>query len=132
MMIADTLRGMAMAAVVAVPLLAYAGGSNYAVAPGTRPVVSGKISEWPVPTPRFARDPAPGPDGAIYITVMFGNRIARFDPGTRTFKEWEMPPGARPHGLLVDRGGQVWYTGNGNGTIGHLDPGTGKVIEHKD
>jgi len=32
---------------------------------------------------------------------------------------------------LVDRDGQVWYTGNGNGTIGHLDPSTGKVIEHK-
>src|SRR5438552_18804525 len=126
-MLADAVRGMAIAAVVAVPLFAHAGGSNYAVAPGARPVVSGKISEWPAPTPQFARDPAPGPDGAIYITVIFGNRIARFDPCTRTFKEWDMPPGARPHGLLVDRGGQVWYTGHGNGTIGHLDPGTGQV-----
>jgi virginiamycin B lyase len=25
----------------------------------------------------------------------------------------------------------VWYTGNGNGTIGHLDPATGKVVEYK-
>src|SRR5881397_2889158 len=89
---------MAIAAVVAVPLFAHAGGSNYAVAPGARPVVSGKISEWPVPTPQFACDPAPGPDGAIYITVMFGNRIARFDPRTRTFKEWEMRRGLGPTG----------------------------------
>jgi virginiamycin B lyase len=125
MTIAETVRRLAIAAVVVAPLIAHAGGSNYAVAPGARPVVSGKISEWPVPTPQFARDPAPGPDGAIYIAVMFGNRIARFDPRTRTFKEWELPQGARPHGLLVDRGGQVWYTGNGNGTIGHIDPGTG-------
>jgi virginiamycin B lyase len=110
---------------------AHAGGSNYGIVPGARPQFEGKISEWPVPTPKFARDPAPGPDGNIYVSVMFGNKIARFDPRTKTFKEWDLPEGARPHGLLVDREGQVWYTGNGNGTIGHLDPATGKVVEHR-
>ena len=70
-------RGIVVAGVIAVPLLAHAGGSNYAVAPGARPTVTGKISEWSVPTPQFARDPAPGPDGAIYIAVMSGNKIAR-------------------------------------------------------
>ena len=113
-------RTVAVTIVIALPLLAHAGGSNYGVAPGARTDPAGKISEWPVPTPQFARDPAPGPDGAIYIAVMFGNKIARFDPRTQTFKEWDLPVGARPHGLLVDRDGQVWYTGNGDGTIGHL------------
>src|SRR5262252_4680359 len=127
----SSMRGLMIGVVVALPVLAHAGGSNYGMAPGARPELSGKISEWPVPTPQFARDPAPGPDGAIYIAVMFGNKIARFDPRTRAFKEWELPAGARPHGLLVDRHGQVWYTGNGNGTIGHLDPVTGKVVEYK-
>jgi virginiamycin B lyase len=108
-----------------------AGGSNYAIAPGARPALQGKVSEWAVPTPQFARDPAPGPDGNIYIAVMRGNKIARFDTRAKAFKEWDLPPGAHPHGLLVDRDGQVWYTGNGNGTIGHLDPATGKVTEHK-
>ncbi|HSB69026.1 MAG TPA: PQQ-binding-like beta-propeller repeat protein [Candidatus Methylomirabilis sp.] len=110
---------------------AWAGGSNYGITPGSRPNLEGRISEWAVPTPRFARDPAAGPDGNIYIAVMNGNKIARFDHRTKTFKEWDLPSGARPHGLLVDRTGQVWYTGNGNGTIGRLDPATGKVIEHK-
>lgn len=110
---------------------AWAGGSNYGITPGARSTIEGKISEWPVPTPRFARDPAPGPDGNIYIAVMKGNKIARFDTRTEKFTEWDLPPGARPHGLLVDRTGQVWYTGNGNGTIGQLDPATGKVIEHR-
>jgi virginiamycin B lyase len=109
---------------------AVAGGSNYAVAPGTR-ALAGKISEWPVPTPKFARDPAVGPDGNIYITVMNASRIARFDVKTKQFTEWDMPDGARPHGLLADREGRVWYTGNGNGTIGEFDPATGKVKEHK-
>jgi virginiamycin B lyase len=110
---------------------AAAGGSNYGIAPGALPDVAGKVREWPVPTPNFARDPAPGPDGNIYISVMNGNKIARFDTKTEKFNEWDLPRGARPHGLLVDSDGIVWYTGNGNGTIGQFDPKTGKVIEHK-
>lgn len=122
---------LAALAVVGCVAVAHAGGSNYGIAIGSRPALSGTISEWPVPTPEFARDPAPGPDGSIFIAVMNGNRIARFDPQAKTFKEWDLPAGARPHGLLVDRRGTVWYTGNGNGTIGQLDPATGKVTSHK-
>jgi virginiamycin B lyase len=109
---------------------AHAGGSNYAIAPGTLTSFSGKVSEWPVPTPRFARDPAAGPDGNIYVTVMSGNKIARFDTKTHTFKEWELASGHHPHGLLVDKQGIVWTTGNGNGTLGRLDPATGKFTEY--
>src|SRR5688572_28195911 len=108
---------------------AIGGGSNYGIAPGTHAMLAGKVSEWPVPTPRFARDPAPAPDGSIYISVMSGNKVARFDPKTQTFKEWDMPPGHRPHGLLVDKQGVVWTTGNGNGTIGRLEPASGKITE---
>jgi len=112
-------------------LCAAAGGSNYNVAPGTLPAVAGKVTEWSVPTPKFARDPAPAPDGSIFITVMHGDKIARFDPKTHQFREWDLPRGAHPHGLLVDKQGIVYYTGNGNGTIGRLDPATGKVTEFK-
>jgi len=121
------MRGLLFAALF--PALAVAGGSNYGVTPGSRDV-AGKITEWGVPTPKFARDPAPGPDGNIYIAVMNGNRIARFDTKAKTFKEWDLPEGARPHGLVVARDGKVFYTGNGNGSIGELDPATGKVVSH--
>ena len=110
---------------------AAAGGSNYNVVPGALPTVAGKVSEWNVPTPKFARDPAPAPDGSIFITVMHGDRIARFDPKTHQFREWDLPHGSHPHGLLVDKQGIVYYTGNGNGTIGRLDPATGKVTAFK-
>src|SRR3990167_7503222 len=113
-----------------VPLAAFAGGSNYGITPGAHPNLACKVSEWPVPTPEFARDPAPGPDGNIYISVMHGNKIARFDTATRKFTEWDLPSGARPHGLPVDSDGIVWYTANGAGAIGRLDPKTGKVIHH--
>jgi virginiamycin B lyase len=84
-----------------------------------------------VPTPLFARDPAVAPDGSIYIAVMTGNKVARFDPKTQSFKEWDLPAGHRPHGLLVDKHGTVWTTGNGNGTIGKLDPVSGRMTEFK-
>jgi len=108
-----------------------AGGSNYTVQPGSNPSFTGSVREWSVPTPAFARDPAPAPDGTIYITVMHADKIARFDPTSEKFKEWSLPAGAHPHGLLVDGQGLVWYTGNGNGTIGRLDPSTGKVTEFR-
>ena len=111
--------------------IAFAGGSNYTVSPGSIAKFEGKVQEWPVPTPEFARDPAPAPDGSIFISVMHGNKIARFDPKTEKFKEWDLPRGAHPHGVLVDADNTAWYTGNGNGTIGHLDPATGKVTEYK-
>ena len=91
--------------------------------------MKGQVTEWNVPTPKFARDPAPAPDGTIYITVMMGDKIAHFDPKTKQFREWDLPNGTHPHGLVVDKHGIVFYTGNGNGTLGRLDPATGRVTE---
>ncbi|MDP3844737.1 MAG: hypothetical protein Q8Q81_19590 [Oxalobacteraceae bacterium] len=115
------------------PALAAAGGSNYTVTPGiSQP--TGKISEWPVPTPKFARDPAAAPDGRIYIAVMHGNKLARFDPAAQTFDEWALPDDTRPHGLVVDEKGTVWMTGNGNGTLLEIPFEQGRpgpMIAHK-
>lgn len=120
-----------IASLTVVALSAHAGGSNYGVTPGALQQVAGRVSEWPVPTPRFARDPAPGADGNIYIAVMQGNKIARFDTRAHKFTEWDLPGGARPHGLLVDADGIVWYTANGDGSIGRLDPTTGRIAEFR-
>ena len=125
------MKRIAIAVAAAAVGAALAGGSNYNVTPGTLATVKGQVTEWNVPTPKFARDPAPAPDGSIYIAVMQGNKIARFDPVSKQFREWDLPEGAKPHGLIVDKQGIVFYTGNGNGTIGRLDPATGKVTEYK-
>jgi virginiamycin B lyase len=42
-------------------------------------------------------------------------------------QEYATPAGSRPHDAVPDRYGAVWYAGQGNGTVGRLDPSTGDV-----
>jgi virginiamycin B lyase len=109
---------------------ALAGGLSSSVLPGARDI-SGKISEWPVPTHKYARDPAVGPDGNIYFAVRAGDKIARFEPKAKRFQEWGIPAGMQPRGLVVARDGKVLFGGAGNGAIGELDPTTGKTRIYK-
>lgn len=88
-----------------------------------------KISEWQLPAPMFGRSVAAAPDGAIYIAVPNDNKVVRFDPRTLLFREWEMPQGHQPNGIVVDRTGTVWTAGFGNGTIGRLRPATNMIAE---
>lgn len=113
-----------------VSLCASAGGSHYGVAPGAR-VIEDKVSEWPVPTPRFVRDPTPAPDGSIYLVALGGNKLVRFEPATETFREWDLPEDTHPHSVLIDGEGIAWLTGKGNGTILEFHPDTGKSVAHR-
>ncbi len=112
------------------PPAARAGGSNYGITPGAR-AIEGRVSEWPVPAPQFARDPTPAPDGGIYFVVMGGDKLGRFDPKTQSFREWDLPEGTHPHSVLVDAGGVAWLTGKGNGTIVEFHAGSGKEVIHR-
>ena len=105
---------------------ALAGGSTGGVTPGARNI-SGKISEWRVPTPSYVRDPAIGTDGKVYFAVWAGDKIASFDPKSKRFHEWDVPADMQPRGLLVARDGKVLFNGIGNNSIGELDPYTGKL-----
>lgn len=108
----------------------FAADSNVGVSPAAGEI-SGKISEWAVPTPKYPRDPAASPDGYIYFAVKRGDRIARFDPRSRRFREWDVPAGTLPNGVVVAVDGKVIFGGFGNGTINELDPSTGKLREYK-
>jgi virginiamycin B lyase len=43
--------------------------------------------------------------------------------------EFAVPAGTHPHDVAAAADGGVWYTGQQNGTLGHLDPATGAVKE---
>ena len=42
-------------------------------------------------------------------------------------REYPVPRGARPHDVAPARDGGVWYTAQGSGDLGHLDPATGRT-----
>jgi virginiamycin B lyase len=44
-------------------------------------------------------------------------------------QEYDVPGGSRPHDVAVAADGRVWYTAQGSGELGRLDPATGEVDE---
>jgi virginiamycin B lyase len=50
-------------------------------------------------------------------------------PQAAQVQEYDVPVGSRPHDVAVEADGTVWYTAQGSGKLGRLDPGTGAVEE---
>ncbi len=44
-------------------------------------------------------------------------------------QEFDVPAGTHPHDVAPATDGGIWYTGQQNGVLGHLDPATGSVRE---
>src|SRR6202795_3782268 len=91
------------------------------------------IREWDVPTKGAnPHDPAVGPDGALWFTEQYMNKLGRLDPATGTMREYPLKTSkSGPHGLVADKEGNIWYTGNYAGLIGKLNPRTGETTEYK-
>ena len=51
----------------------------------------------------------------------------QLDPKTGEMREFKLPAGTTPHSIINDRDGYIWFTGNGNGTVGRLDPRTSDI-----
>jgi virginiamycin B lyase len=49
--------------------------------------------------------------------------------GALRVREYPVPAGSRPHDVAPAADGTVWYTAQGSGELGRLDPSTGKVEE---
>ena len=43
-------------------------------------------------------------------------------------QEYEVPPGSRPHDVAPAPDGAVWYTAQGSGELGRLDPESGQTV----
>jgi virginiamycin B lyase len=48
-------------------------------------------------------------------------------PTPISVREYPVPPGSRPHDVAPARDGGVWYTAQGSGELGWLDPKTGRT-----
>ncbi|MBI3708207.1 MAG: lyase [Proteobacteria bacterium] len=50
-------------------------------------------------------------------------------PAEVVIQDFPTPSGARPHDIAPGPDGTVWYTAQGQGALGRLDPKTGKIIQ---
>lgn len=46
-----------------------------------------------------------------------------------TFQQFSLPEGSRPHDVAPGTDGTVWYTAQGSGAVGRLDPASGTITE---
>ena len=85
--------------------------------------------EWVAPTlGQRPRDPLQRPDGTIWWDGQFISLIGRLNPTTGEMKEFKLDPASKPHSIVDDAAGNIWYLGNGNGTIGKFVPATLRKI----
>lgn len=90
-----------------------------------------QVVEFPITIEvSFPRDPAPAPDGSVWFVAMHSDKVVHFDPATKAFKAYALAGGARPHGVVVDGGGEAWITEMGGNRISRLDPATGKLTHY--
>src|SRR5216117_1033370 len=89
------------------------------------------FDDWTVPTPNsFPHDPAFGAGNTLWYSGQGSNKLGRVDMTSGQFREFDLPRGHGPHGLVADRDGNIWYTANAAGAIAKLDPKTGRSEEH--
>jgi streptogramin lyase len=62
-----------------------------------------------------------GPDGAVWYSKLYDDRIGRFDPRTGALKEWQTPFKG-PRRLAVAKDGVVWIPAFGSGLLARFDP----------
>jgi virginiamycin B lyase len=104
-MTARTLHGRLVPVVLGVVLSGCAGGEE----PTSAPSASAPAS----PRPRATSDAAPPSATATTWELI----------------EFPVTAGSHPHDVAPAVDGGVWYTGQRNGTLGHLDPASGAVRE---
>ena len=85
------------------------------------------FKEWQVPTlGQRSRDPVEGAGRLHLVGRQWGNLVGRINPATGEMKEYPLPPNAMPHTVVLDEAGNVWYTGNKNGTRRQARPEDGR------
>jgi len=62
--------------------------------------------------------------GRPWITEWFAGKIARYDPATASWQEWDLPGEAQPYAVYVDEDDGVWITDFGANAIHRFDPPT--------
>jgi len=62
--------------------------------------------------------------GRLWVTEWFAGRLARYDPASATWLEWDVPGEAQPYAVYVDEDDGVWITDFGSNAIHRFDLAT--------
>lgn len=73
-----------------------------------------------------ARRVWPDSKGRIWVSYWNTGHVGRYDPATRTWREWKLPGNARAYSVWVDERDRVWLTDWSINAIVRFDPETEK------
>ena len=69
--------------------------------------------------------------GRVWFAEFAANKVAMFDPGKDTFREWEVPtPHTYPYDVFVDKNGELWSGSMSSDRILRFDPERGTSVEY--
>src|SRR5262245_6825827 len=88
------------------------------------------ITEFPIPTANsFLVGIAAGPDGNLWFTERFGDKIGEINPTTHAIAEFPVPTAnALPNEITAGPDGNLWFTERA-GKIGEINPTTHAIAE---
>jgi virginiamycin B lyase len=69
--------------------------------------------------------------GRLWVTEWNAGKVARYDPATRRWREWDLPGAAQPYAVYVDDKDVVWLTDFGASAIVRFVPGTQRFTTFK-
>lgn len=111
------------AAIASLAFMSCSGDSD-ALPDGTSGTATASVTA--VPTPTTAPTSATPGAGSESTTSPGVTPAPAFEPALEAYP---VAAGSRPHDVAPAADGGVWYTGQGNGTLGWLDPASGEVRE---
>jgi virginiamycin B lyase len=94
---------------------------------------TGRITEHKIDDPRGwnAHTPVLAENGLLWFTILEGNAIGRFDPGSKDFTLTSVPtPRAKPYGIAIDSRGVPYFCEFGANRLGSIDPTTLQITEY--
>jgi virginiamycin B lyase len=68
--------------------------------------------------------------GNVWVSYWNTGQVGRYDPATRTWREWKLPGDARAYSVWVDPDDRVWLTDWSTNAIVRFDPQTEKFTSY--
>lgn len=92
---------------------------------------SGEATVIEPPTPKQgARRVWSDSRGRIWVSYWNTGQVGRYDPDTRTWREWKLPGNSQAYSVWVDAHDRVWLTDWNANAIVRFDPATEKFERH--